>query len=107
MNTGGGTGEREEEESSSSDESDPLREGVEISIQTLPAQLSAVDYFPQTRYIPVHTIRVSTSVAIITVVVRGYPNPSTELLLLTAIEQLRSARSRLRRGTIQETPQQQ
>ena len=102
MDTGGGTGSTEQE----SDEEglNLLREGVEIALITYQPAVQIIGNPPIQYPINIHALRVFTSTSSVTVHIRGFPNPSLDSQLSIAEELIRTARARLREGTLQPAP---
>ena len=103
MDSGGGTGEQESE----GEEEQILQEGVRVSVEFLPFRLDIVGTPPNHRALPIHTIRVQTPLTVIQIEQRGLSSDNPEQLLQIASELLRTARLRLRQGTLQVTQQEQ
>ena len=101
MDTGGGTGAVEQE--SDSDQSDSLRAGVVIIVETLPTTIQTIGTPPNQYNINVHTVRVHTETTQIDIHVRGLTHAPANLLLTVGEELIRAARSRVRHGTVQIT----
>ena len=101
MDSGGGTG--APEQVSESDSEDPVREGVEIIIETLPSRTEILGTPLHPHINTIHIVRIRTAAATLTFEQAGYNQPRPDLLLAIADDLIRSARSRLSRGVVQIT----
>ena len=95
MTDSGGTGACEE---SSDSEADTVL--VPIEVRVLPFVVGAVAPPPFGLPVPIHTIVVNTGSTSVTIRVAGFTTASPDLLLVIAEELIRSARDRLRSGTL-------
>ena len=94
----GGTGGLD---TSSESESDTIL--TQIQIQIIPAEIRFGPP-PVSFPVTVHSLRIVTNTATILVDVGGYNSASPELILITAEEIIRAARSRLRSGAVGPVP---